>query len=352
MAQKVVQYQAVMQMAQGAPQIYDQAYLHRQMLEVLGIKNVDKIVPSQEDMKPVDPVTENMNIMNGKPVKAFQYQDHEAHLGVHITAMRDPKLAQIMGQNPQAQALQAAAMAHIMEHVAFQYRNEIEKQLGATLPPMKMADSNEDNTLPPEFEVHLSQLASQAAAKLLQKHSMEAQAQQNQQAAQDPVLQLQQQELQIKSQEAQAKAQIAQAEVQRKAQEDQAKLQVEMASLQQKTQEAAVEAQLRQAEIERKAKKDYLDAAAKADEIKLREKELQMRTQMEGTRIGVDIKKHQTKVQADQQLQGTKLGVEIAKHREDQKMQKQGVRIDFAKHQAELTRQARQAEKPQNPEGE
>ena len=236
MAQKVVQYQAAMQMAQGAPQLYDLAYLHRQMLEVLGIKNFEKIIPSPEDMKPVDPVSENMAIMNGKPVKAFMYQDHEAHLGVHMAAMRDPKLAAVMGQNPQAQSIQAAAQAHVMEHVAFQYRREIEKQLGAALPPMPSKDKDEeDRTLPPEVEVQLSQLAAMAASKLLQKNMAEKQEQQNQQAAQDPLLQLQQKELQIKEQEVQQKGQLAQAELQRKSQ------------------------------------KDLVDAASKADELKLKE---------------------------------------------------------------------------------
>lgn len=273
MAQKVVQYQTVMQMSQGAPQLYDMAYLHRQMLEVLGIKNFEKIVPSPDDMKPTDPVSENMAIMNGKPVKAFMYQDHEAHLGVHMAAMKDPKLAQVMGQNPQAQTIMAAAQAHIMEHVAFQYRREIEKQLGAALPPMpdKDADEGEDRTLPPEIEVQLSQLAAMAAAKLLQQNMSEAQAQQNQQAAQDPLMQLQMQELQIKK-----------------------------------------------AEVDRKAKKDAADAAGKADELKLRETEINNRMQLDGARIGVDIKKHQVDSQRQQELEGVRMGIDIAKHKSQQ----------------------------------
>jgi hypothetical protein len=278
MAQKVVQYQTVMQMSQGAPQLYDMAYLHRQMLEVLGIKNFEKIVPSPDDMKPTDPVSENMAIMNGKPVKAFMYQDHEAHLGVHMAAMKDPKLAAVMGQNPQAQSIMAAAQAHIMEHVAFQYRREIEKQLGAALPPMpdKDADEGEDRTLPPEIEVQLSQLAAMAAAKLLQQNMSEAQAQQNQQAAQDPLMQLQQQELQIKK-----------------------------------------------AEVDRKAKKDAADAAGKADELKLRETEINNRMQLDGARIGVDIKKHQVDAQRQQELEGVRMGIDIAKHKSQQAQQAQ-----------------------------
>lgn len=279
MAQKVVQYQAAMQMAQGAPQLYDLAYLHRQMLEILGIKNFEKIIPSAEDMKPVDPVSENMAIMNGKPVKAFMYQDHEAHLGVHMAAMKDPKLAQVMGQNPQAQSIMAAAQAHIMEHVAFQYRREIEKQLGAALPPMP--DKDEDRTLPPEIEVQLSQLVAQAAAQLLQKNMSEAQAQQAQQQSQDPLVQMQQQELQIKQQKAQSDSQLA------------------------------------QAELQRKSVKDAADAAAKADDIRLRELQINNQQQIDGARLGVEIKKHQTDAKNQQELEGTKMGIDIAKHRAD-----------------------------------
>jgi len=250
MAQKVVQYQAAMQMAQNAPQLYDLAYLHRQMLEVLGIKNFEKIVPSEDDMKPVDPVTENMAIMNGKPVKAFMYQDHQAHLTVHMTAMRDPKLAAIMGQNPQAQAIMAAAQAHVMEHVAFQYRREIEQQLGAALPPMPDKDKGEEDvTLEPQVEAQLSALVAQAAQQLLQKNQGEAAMQQAQQQAQDPLIQMQQEELQIKK-----------------------------------------------AEVDRKAKKDAVDAAAKADEIRLREKEIDNRQETEGVRLGVHIAKHKTQM--------------------------------------------------------
>jgi hypothetical protein len=200
MAQKVVQYQAVMQMAQQNPQIYDMVELNRQMLEVLGIKNVGKLVPSAEDIKPRDPVTENMNIINGKPVKAFIYQDHEAHIAVHKSAMDDPKMAAIIGQNPQANTIMAAAMAHINEHVAFQYRIEIEKQLGVPLPDM-------EKDLPKEMEVEVSRMMAAAAAKLLQKDQAEAAQQQAQQAAQDPIVQMQQKELELKEREVAIKEQ-------------------------------------------------------------------------------------------------------------------------------------------------
>jgi hypothetical protein len=206
MSQKVVQYQAVMQMAQQNPQIYDLPELNKQMLEVLGVKNIGKLIPTADDQKPKDPVSENMAILNGKPVKAFLYQDHEAHIKVHMSAIQDPKIAQLIGQNPMAQQLQAAAMAHINEHVAFAYRQQIEKQLGASLPAP-------DDELPQSVEVELSKLTAQAAEQLLQLNQKEAAQQQAQQQAQDPLIQMQQQELQIKQQEVQIKAQKTQADI-------------------------------------------------------------------------------------------------------------------------------------------
>ena len=170
------------------------------MLEVLGIKNIGKLVPSAEDQKPKDPVSENMNILNGKPVKAFIYQDHEAHITVHRAAMQDPKIAALVGQNPKAQMIQAAMMAHINEHIAFQYRIEIEKQLGVPLPDM-------EKQLPEELEVEVSRMMAMAATKLLQKDQAEVAQQQAQQAAQDPLVQMQQQELQLKAEEVQIKKQ-------------------------------------------------------------------------------------------------------------------------------------------------
>jgi hypothetical protein len=206
MSQKVVQYQAVMQMAQANPQIYDLPELNRQMLEVLGVKNIGKLIPNSEDQKPKDPVSENMAIINGKPVKAFIYQDHEAHITVHMTAMQDPKIMQMIGQNPMASQIQAAAMAHINEHIAFEYRKQIEEQLGVPLP-------NPDENLPEDVEVQLSRLTADAANKLLQKDQSEVQQQQIQQQQQDPLIQMQQQELAIKQQEVQIKAQKTMADI-------------------------------------------------------------------------------------------------------------------------------------------
>jgi hypothetical protein len=219
MAQRIMQYQAVIQLSQSAPQIYDLPQLHRQMIEVLGVRNADKLVPIDEDMKPRDPVSENMAFLTGKPTKAFIYQDHDAHIAVHTSMMQDPMVMGQMGQNPMAQQMQAAIMAHVAEHVAFQYRNQIEERLGATLP----APNAE---LPEQVEVQLAKLVAQAAQQLTQMHQGEAAQKQAQQQAQDPIVQMQQQELQIKMQDAQTKAQkvqgdlsIRQAEVQLKAQE-------------------------------------------------------------------------------------------------------------------------------------
>ena len=224
MAQRIMQYQAAIQLAQGAPQIYDLPQLHRQMLEVLGIKNADKLVPVDDDMKPRDPISENMAFLTGKPAKAFIYQDHDAHIAVHTSMMQDPMVMGQMGQNPMAQQMQAAIMAHVAEHVAFQYRNQIEERLGASLP----APNAE---LPEQVEVQLAKLVAQAAQQLTQMHQGEAAQKQAQQQAQDPIVQMQQQELQIKQQDAQTKAQKVQGDLALKGQELQLKAQ-ELASRQ------------------------------------------------------------------------------------------------------------------------
>jgi len=283
MSQKVVQYQAVLQLSQTAPQLYDLPYLHRQMIETLGIRNVDKIVPLPEDRRPRDPVTENMDAMTGKPLKAFIYQDHEAHIAVHMALGQDPKMAQQIGQNPMAQQITAALQAHIMEHVAFQYRREIEKQLGASLPPIPQ-DDNEEYDLPPEIEVQLSQISAAAAARLLQKDQAEMQAQQMMQQMQDPLVQMQQMDLQIKQMEAQTKQMKAQ-----------------------------MDAQAKQEELRLKEQQSIINAAAKEDELRLREAEISGRQQLEAARLGADIEKHKAQESNRQQLEGTRLGVEIAR---------------------------------------
>jgi hypothetical protein len=277
MSQKVVQYQAVMQMAQANPQIYDLPELNKQMLEVLGIKNISKLIPSMEDFKPKDPVSENMAILNGKPVKAFIYQDHEAHITVHQAAMQDPKIQQIVGQNPMAQQIQAAAMAHINEHIAFEYRKQIEEQLGVPLPDM-------DEVLPQDVETEISKLMAQAAQQLLAKDQSEVQQQQIQQQQQDPIIQMQQQELAIKQQESQAKAQKMMADTQI----DQQKLELEKAKLE--LEKAKITSQERVAGAN-------LGAKIEIDKQKMTAEEQRTRAQQmaEGMRLGMDAenKKHE-----------------------------------------------------------
>ena len=201
MAQRIIQYQAAIQLAQQSPQIYNLPVLHRQMLEVMGIKDADKIVIVEDDQVPTDPVTENVNILKAKPVKAFMEQDQDAHLAVHQSMLDDPKIAAAMGQNPQASVIKQALMAHIMEHVGFQYRRGIETQLGTTLPP-------EDAKLSPEMEIQLAKLSADAAKQLIQANQAEQAQKTAQQQAQDPVVMMQQKELQLKQQELNDKKEI------------------------------------------------------------------------------------------------------------------------------------------------
>jgi hypothetical protein len=206
MAQRIMQYQAVIQLAQGAPQIYDLPLLHRQMIEVLGVKNAEKLIPGAEDQTPKDPISENMAFLNGKPTKAFIYQDHEAHIAAHTSFMQDPMIAAQIGQNPMAQKIQASAMAHIAEHLAFLYRKKVEEQIGVPLPAP-------DTKLPEDVEVQLSRLVAQGSAQLLQLNKAQQQQQQAQQQAQDPLIQMQQAELQLKGQAEQTKAQKIAADI-------------------------------------------------------------------------------------------------------------------------------------------
>jgi hypothetical protein len=274
MSQKVVQYQAVMQMAAANPQIYDQVELNRQMLEVLGVKNIGKLIPNADDKKPKDPVSENMDIINMKPVKAFIYQDHQAHLQVHMSAMQDPKLMQMIGQNPQAQTIQAAALAHINEHIAFEYRKQIEEQLGVPLP-------TPDETLPEDVEVELSRLTAAAAQKLLQKDQAEAQQQQAQQQQQDPLIQMQQQELQLKAQDLQIKQQKTQADI-----------------------------QLEQQKLE------------------LEKEKLASHERIAGAQIGAKSTLDKERLQTDQTLQGARIGMEATFKKKEMEHRKQEMTIN------------------------
>jgi hypothetical protein len=248
MSQKVVQYQAVLQLAQQAPQLYDLGQLHRQMLEVLGIKNAKKLVKIEDDQMPEDPITENMNIINMKPVKAFLYQDHQAHIQVHMNAMKDPKIAALIGQNPQAQAIQAAALAHIQQHLAFEYRKQMEQIMGIPLPT-----GEEDEGIPKDLELQISQMASQASDQLLQRNQTEIAAQQAQQAQQDPVIQMQMQELQLK-----------QSEEQRKSAKDQADVQEAAARLEVERERIASQERIAAAQIQAKTGKDQAEIEIKA----------------------------------------------------------------------------------------
>jgi hypothetical protein len=284
MSQKVVQYQAVMQMAQQYPQIYDLPELNKQMLEVLGIKNIGKLIPSADDQKPKDPVSENMAIINGKPVKAFIYQDHQAHIAVHMAAMQDPKIQQMVGQNPQAGAIQAAAMAHINEHVAFEYRKQLEEQLGVPLP-------KPDETLPEDVEFELSKVMAEAAKKLAAKSASEAQQEQAQQQAQDPIIQMQQQELQLKAQDLQIKQQKTMADIQA----EQTRLQLDKMRIE--SQERIAGAQL-------------------GADVVMSEKDLKAKQLMEGTRLGIDA------VKAKEQLENQKEQATMQREMQQRNQQK------------------------------
>jgi len=277
MAQKIVQYQAVLQLAQTSPQLYNMPVLHRQMLEVLGIKDAKKLIPLEEDQKPVDPVSENQNALTGKPLKAFLYQDHQAHITVHMAGMQDPKIMQLMQGNPMAQQIQASMMAHINEHIGFEYRKQIEMQLGMSLPAQK-DDAGEDVNMSPEVEARLAPLLAQAAQRLLGQNQAQAAQQQAQQQAQDPMVQLQQQELAIK-----------QAEQQRKSQKDMADMQLRQQQLQ--IERERIAAQQQTAQMQTKA-----NALGKVADM-------QSNRQLESTRMKADVMKHVATLQNDRQKQ-------------------------------------------------
>jgi hypothetical protein len=266
MAQKIVQYQAVLQLAQQAPQIYNLPLLHRQMLEVLGVKNAQKLVPLQDDQKPADPISENMNVMSGKPVKAFVYQDQDAHITAHQNFLQDPQTAAIIGQNPLANQITAAMQAHIAEHFGFKYRLMIEQQLGAPLPYIK----DDDEQIPEEYEVQISRLVAQASTQLLQQNQAAAAQQQAQQQAQDPIVQMQMQELQIKAQEQQ-----------------------------------------------RKAQKDQVDAQLRVEQLAIERQRVEGQLEIDSSRIGVQIEKDKDALNRKSEFEGTKLGIDMA-HKKEQ----------------------------------
>jgi hypothetical protein len=284
MAQKIVQYQAVLQLAQTSPQLYNLPLLHRQMLEVLNIKDANKLVPMPEDQKPEDPVTENQSILMGKPVKAFEYQDHKAHITVHMSAMQDPKILQLLQGNPMAQQMQAAMMNHINEHLGMEYRKQIELQLGFNLPPSK-DESGEEINMNPEVEARLAPMLAQAAQQLLQQNQAEVAQQKAQQAAQDPIIQMQQQELAIK-----------QAEQQRKMMKDQTD-----AELKAKQQQIEAGRIISQMEIEREKL-----AADKQMEAIRTAAEMREGRERETIKIGVDLMKQLSSQAHQKEIQGGK----------------------------------------------
>jgi hypothetical protein len=268
MAQKIVQYQAVLQLAQTAPQLYNLPLLHRQMVEVLGVKNATKLIPMEEDMKPVDPVTENQNVLKNKPVKAFIEQNHAAHIAVHMSAMKDPKIQSILGQNPQmAQALQASMLAHINEHVGFEYRRQVEQAMGMPLPTV--VEGEDPPLMSPEVADRVAQLAAQASQQLLGQNQQQAAQQQAQQQAQDPLIQLQQQELQLKAKD-----------------------------------------------IDIKERKLVADSAAKADQIEIEQERIRSQERIAGMNVGAKVEKDKADLRAKQSLEGAKIGVDIAKSKD------------------------------------
>ena len=264
MSQKVMQYQAALQLAQTAPQLYNLPVLHRQMLDVLGIKNYQKLVPIEEDKKPQDPVTENQDILMMKPVKAFLYQDHQAHIQVHMAAMQDPKIMALVSKNPQAPAMQAAMMAHINEHIAYEYRKQMEMRMGIQLPSPNKED--DQTGIPEEMEVQISQMAAQAAGQMLQQNQQEAQAKQNQQMQQDPLVQMQQQELKLKEQD-----------------------------------------------MELKKQKMLIDAAANEDKLEIERQRITSQEKIAGMQVGLKAAKDRAELESREKIDGLRIGSEIAK---------------------------------------
>lgn len=284
MSQKVVQYQAVMQMAKDFPQIYDHVELNRQMLEVLGIKNIGKLVPSAEDQKPKDPVSENMAILNGKPVKAFLYQDHEAHIQTHMAMVNDPKVQAMVGQNPQAQLIVGGMSAHIMEHVGFAYRQQIERELGVSLPPPS-------EQLPEDIEVQLSRLTAKAGAQLLGRNQAEAAQQKAQEQAQDPLIQMQQKELELKAKE-----------------------------------------------LELKAKKIDIDAQQGAMQTNIESERIASQERIAGAQLGVKAVMDEKKLSAQQMAEGARMGIQAVESEKQRQTQKEIAAAQARRQQQQPTK--------------
>ena len=307
MAQKIVQYQAVLQLAQSAPQLYNLPLLHRQMIEVLGIKNAQKLVPMADDQKPADPVTENQNVLMMKPVKAFPLQDHQSHIAVHMAAMQDPHINQLLQGNPQAQQIAQAMYAHINEHLGYEYRVQMSQQMGQPMPPQKVDDSGEeaDTNMTPEMEAQLAPIMAQAAQKLLAQNQQQAKQAQAQQQAQDPIIQMQMQELQLKGQEQQRKSQKDQQDFQIKQQQ----LQIEQARIQSQAAIAEQQAKTQLVMNQQKLKTSRVTKAADivANAMHKEHDTSHQRTQQFGQQI------HQQGMQAGQQEHQQALAEQQAK---------------------------------------
>ena len=292
MSQKVVQYQAALQLSQTAPQLYNLPYLHRQMLEVIGIKNLEKLVPLPEDMKPTDPVTENVNVLKSKPLKAFIGQDHQAHIQIHMSAMNDPKIKQIIGQNPQAPMMIQAMQAHITEHVGLEYMRQMQQQMGIDIPYSD--DDDPDFHISPEQEMQIARLAVPAAQNILHQNQTAVAAQQAQQAAQDPVIQMQMKELQLKAQE-----------------------------------------------MNMKEKKMQLDALAKADQLEIEKSRIQAQKEIAGMQVGAKTAKDKADLAAKQQLEGMRIGNQMGTTKAQLNQQSQSERLRIMADLAKIQEQAK-----------
>ncbi|CAB4155411.1 hypothetical protein UFOVP1064_70 [uncultured Caudovirales phage] len=305
MAQRIMQYQAALQLAQQAPQLYDLGKLHQQMLAVLGIKDADTLIKLPADMKPKDPVTENMAILKQEPIKAFLYQDHDAHITVHMAAMQDPKLQQMIGQSPFAQAIQSATLAHINEHLAMAYRKGIEKQLGVPLPA-------EEEQLPEDVEVQLSQVVAQAAQKLLEKSKVDMAQQQAQQDAQDPLTQIQQKELQIKEMQVQGKLQLEEKKLQVMAQNNQANIDLQRERILSENKRAGAQVGIQR---ENNQYKNELAAENNQANIELQRERLAAENKRAGAQVGVQRENNHHK----HALEGAKLAMDTLRNTRDGK---------------------------------
>jgi hypothetical protein len=293
MAQRIMQYQAALQLSASAPQLYNMQELHRQMLQVLGIQDVDNIVPNAADIKPADPVSENMNMINESPVKAFEYQDHEAHIKVHMSAMQDPEVTEMAGQSPAAEVIMSSLDSHIREHLAFQYRRQIEQELGAELPPM-------DEELPEDIEKRLSTMVAEAAEQLLGKKQMQQEAEEAAALAEDPLIQQKERELDIKE-----------SDVQRKAEADQLKTQTQQQLAQQRT----------ALEVERIKSQERIAGAGHEAQERLSQAEIEAQEKLSQAELAqkvasdlMDAEMEDKKISGDQYAKGIEIGVDIAKN--------------------------------------